>query len=130
MIGDSIAPLRKILGVIVAVAISWYAFEVVIQPALVSISPAFADQPFSETGFSGRTPDTPAQAAFVITLLLGVFTYYLLKVLVFEGVDEFLEILGGFLVIFTIPIFMINGVLPERFKFIDEENFLSNEGEQ
>jgi hypothetical protein len=120
MLGDSIAPIRKILGVIVAVAISWYAFEIVIQPALISINPVFADQPFSDTGFSGRTPDTPAQAAFVVTLLLGIYIYFLLTVLVLEGVDEFLEWIEVSLVILAIPVYMINGILPEKFQFIDE----------
>jgi hypothetical protein len=115
MLGDSIAPIRKVFGVIVAVAIAWVAFEVVIQPALISINPVFADQPFSETGFSGRTPDTPAQAAFVITLLLGVYVYFSLKVLVFEGVDEFLLMAKGPFIVLAIPLFMINGLLTENF---------------
>jgi hypothetical protein len=121
MLGDSIAPIRQVLGVIVAVAIAWVAFEVVIQPALISINPVFADQPFSETGFSGRTPDTPAQAAFVVTLLLGVYTYYLLKILVFEGADEFVYMVEGSLLILAIPLFMINKILPKKFQFLNNE---------
>lgn len=119
MLGDSVAPLRKILGVLVAVVITWYLFEVVIQPALVSISPIFADQSLSPGEFDIRHIDTPAQVAFVATLLVGVFTYYLFKILVFKGVDEFLETIEGLLVLFAIPIFIINGFLPEKYQFID-----------
>jgi hypothetical protein len=121
MLGDSIAPIRKFLGLTAAVALAWVAFEVVIQPGLVSINPVFADQPFSEIGFSGRTPDTLAQAAFVVTLLLGVYIYFLLKILVFEGVDEFLEWIKASLLILGIPLIMINKILPEKFQFYDTE---------
>lgn len=120
MLGDSIAPIRKLLGVLVVVAITWYLFEVAIQPALVSISPIFADQALTPGEIDIRHIDAPAQVAFVVTLLLGVFIYYLFKILVFEGVDEFLETIKGLLIFFAIPIFIFNGILPEKYQFIDE----------
>lgn len=121
MLGDSVAPLRQLLGIFIAVAIACFLFEIAIQPALVSISPIFADQPLSPGEIDVRHIDTPAQVAFVATLLLGVYIYFLLKTLVFEGVNEFLEAVEGSLLILAIPIFIFNGILPERYQFIDEE---------
>jgi hypothetical protein len=120
---DSIGLVLIFLGVILSVAISWYLFEIVIQPALVSISPIFADQSIKSTGRVGRIPDTLAEAALFATILTGLYIFYLIEILIFEGVDEFIKGLGATLLIFAIPIFIINGILPERFQFIDEEKW-------
>ena len=123
MVRDSSRIIIKILSVILSVAISWYLFEIVIQPALVSISPIFADQALHSTGRIGRTPDNLAQVALFATILIGLYTSYLLEVLVFEGVDEFVKGIKATLLILAIPIFIINGILPGKLQFIDEEKW-------
>ena len=112
--GVSITGIRKLLGGLVVFVISWQLFEIAIQPALVSISPIFADQALYGTGAVGRYPDNLAQVALFSTLLLGLFTYYMLKILVFEGLNEFSNAmigLYGLLIVLLIAIFK-NDILP------------------
>lgn len=100
--GVSTTGLRKLIGLIIAAAIAWQLFDVMIQPVLVSISPLFADQYLTGTGAVGRTPDTLAQAALFVTLLIGMFVYLLLDILIFDGVDNPMKIFDALYLIFII----------------------------
>lgn len=85
---EGIEPIRRLLGGFVVLIIAWHAFEAVIQPALVSINPIFADQ---GVYWTGRYPNTPSQAALVITVLIGLYVYYTLIALVYDGIDRFID---------------------------------------
>ena len=54
-------------------------FEAAIQPALVSISPMFADQyvPLAERG--RRLPDTPAEIALSVVIFVSSIAYIMSK---------------------------------------------------
>lgn len=105
-------PVLVVLGVLALIPIIWYVFWEIIQPALVSISPLFAEQ--SGGGRIGRYPDSFAQLALFATALLALFIYYNFLILVFDGVGEFIEAclaIYGFVVI--VPIMIIkNYILP------------------
>jgi hypothetical protein len=117
---DSIGLILTLLGAVLSVVIAWYLFEIAIQPALVSISPVFSDQALHSTGRVGRTPDNLAQIALFATLLTGLYIFYILQLLVYGGIDEVIGALKATILIISLPILIINGFLPEKFKFIDE----------
>lgn len=102
---------RQLVGALVVVAITWHVFWEVIHPILVGISPMFAYDP---DGRVGRYPDSPAQVALFATALLGIFIYYLLEVMIFEGVDELVDtLIALYTTIIIIPAAIIkNDILP------------------
>lgn len=112
---DWISRLSGLVIPILAVAIAWYSFEIVIQPVLVDISPIFAD--LSGDGHVGRAPDTPAQAALFATVLLVLFVFFMFWILLSEGVDKFIETCKAILLILAIPLFFIKNVLLSKMKF-------------
>jgi hypothetical protein len=113
---EDIEVLSKLFGAFIVAVLVWHSFEAVIQPALVSISPIFADQPGEL--WTGRSPDSPAQVALYITTLLGVFIYILIHILIFDGSDEFINMVKG-IPMSIIGIFMIiTIVLTETIKNI------------
>lgn len=72
-----IGTIRNLSIPVVIVAVSWLTFEFVIQPVLVSINPIFADQHVSPTEILiGHAPETPAQVAFFVTVLIGLFVAF------------------------------------------------------
>lgn len=107
---DQLEQIRRLLGGLVVLAIAWQAFEVVIQPALVYISPVFADQ---GEYWTGRYPNTPAQAALVVTVLVGLYVYYTLIALVYEGTETFLVMWKGPFALLFLSFFIIIVVIPQ-----------------
>lgn len=94
---------------LLVVVILFIAFETIIQPILVSIDPMFADQSVPASEISGRNPETPAGWALLTTVVLGSLVYYLSKMVVRNGLDETLIVVGGIVFI------VIYKITPERF---------------
>lgn len=102
---------RQLVGALVVLAITWHVFWEIIHPVLVSLSPIFVYNPDSRVG---RYPDSPAQIALFITILLGLFVYFLFEVLIFKGINEFTDmLLGIYGIIIVLPIAIVkNDILP------------------
>lgn len=121
MSSDDLSGFWVLIGALIVLAITWHVFWDVIQPILVNLSPIFEKQ--SRGGRVGRYPDSFAQVALFATILFGLLIYYLLLTLIFDGVSDFIEMCLGLLLIFSIPIYIINKQLPKRFKIWDEDDF-------
>ncbi|MFC6961233.1 hypothetical protein [Halocatena marina] len=121
MSSDDLSGFWVLIGTLAVLVITWHVFWDVIQPILVNLSPIFEKQ--SGGGRVGRYPDTLAQVALFATILIGLLIYYLLLTLIFDGVSDFIKMCKGIIVIFKIPIFIINKQLPKRFKIWDEDDF-------
>lgn len=63
--------IRYAIELLFVVAIIALSFQFIIQPALVSIDPMFADHRDSTV----RVPDTPADVAFLVTSCIGMGVY-------------------------------------------------------
>lgn len=97
--------------VIVLAAISWFLFWEVIQPALASLSPIFV---YKGDIWTGRAPDTPVGAALIATTLLVLLAAFLLRVLVYKGVDEFIDTLQAiYILVILLPFsIVVEDILP------------------
>lgn len=111
-----------VLGALAVLAITWHVFWGTIQPALVSLSPLFAEQ--SGGGRIGRYPDSFAQLALFATILIGLFVYYNLLVLIFDGIGEFIGTLEAiYFLCIVVPLIVINNYLRNNLDSYDRELF-------
>lgn len=107
---NRIKPIRRLLGGLLVLVIVWHTFDAVIQPVLVHISPIFADQ---GEYWTGRYPDTPAQVALVITVLAGLYVYYTLIALIYEGTETFIDMWMGPFALLFLPFFILLVAVPQ-----------------
>ncbi|RRJ32497.1 hypothetical protein [Halocatena pleomorpha] len=100
-----------LVGGLVTLAIVWQVFWEFIHPALMSLHPVFTYNPDSRVG---RYPDSPAQLALFVTILLGLFVYYIIMILIFDDNTKSTDILlMVYAIIIIIPIGVVkNNILP------------------
>lgn len=118
--GISIAGIGKFIGMLITLAITWFLFWEVIQPVLASLSPIFM---YDGDILTGRSADTPTQAALIAFVLFGIFVYILMIILasdfVYEGADETIETLKGiYVLVILLPLGIIATIILFPFKII------------
>lgn len=70
-----------IIGGIIYMILVWFVFWEVIQPAFANLSPIFINNPNVD---GTLTPDGPVEILLIITVLIGLFSYYELVILLYE----------------------------------------------
>ena len=101
---DLIGVIKDWVLILVMAATTWVLFFEIIHPALLGLSPAFA---FNPDGYIGRAPDSLAQVALFATIPLVFVGAFLLRTLIYEGTDEFID---DFWVIYSIIILIPLGI--------------------
>ena len=93
---------------IILVIVMWFVFQDIVQPVLIVIDPMFADQPVDRVR---RGPQTPAQAAGIVTFVAGAFVYYSGRFVLRFGIMTYLKTARAFLLL-PIDLYVPNKYLP------------------